>query len=515
MLFGARLRRRDWVLSAALVACASAHVPARADDTFVADDGVRRSFATSYEEGDRPARRERHYLRAAGEMVILLGIGSGLYYASADRWEASDYKTVGERFRNLRASFDTSTFNTNALGHPGAGTTYVAFARTNGLSIPMSFVYAAVSSAVWELALEVPENPSLNDFVITPVSGVAIGEVLLHTGDYFNSAPGKPRWYQSVLGLIFGIPQRIHRAIDGTDRPATSLPADSLGYSSYYAHRFDLVAGPLRVRNNLGDSGTGAQIRLNATIVSMPGFLRPGQFAVTFTDGNFVEAVAHANVGNDTIAWELLCDANLFGRYAQNISEGDRAGVASMFAFNTSARYSNRFLLDRRDSYYFAHVAGPAVKLWALKGDFVAKLEGAAHFDVGAVQSFAFPPHSAQFGESGAATTLKMHGYYFGLGWSATARGAIAYKSLELGGRVFLSRFESIDHGDRFPEVTPHPIHMRDRIAELEAWAGAALPGLPLQLRGFFEHLPRTATMGSTTVSRWDQRYGVSLGGLF
>lgn len=513
MLLHARMRRRDWVLTAAIAASIGASAPARADGTFVGDDGVRREFEASYREGYRPGRREPHYVRASVEMLGLLGIGSFLYYTTDKRFKGADYSGVSDRFQNLEVSFDTSTFNTNAIGHPGAGSMYVLFARTNGHSIPVSFAYAALSSAVWEMAIEIPENPSLNDFVVTPVSGVSIGEFLVHAGDYFNSTPRKPRWTHEVFGLLFGFAHRVHRALDDYQRPSSTMPADSLGFSSYYSHRFDLLAGPVRVVNDAGDGATGIQVRVNTEIVSIPGFLRPGRFAVNFTEGNFVEALAQVHVGRDANAGELFCDANLFGRFAQNISEGDRKGIASMFAFNSAARYADRFLLDRRDSYYLTHVAGPAFKLWAVNGDFVARLDGTAHFDVGAIRSLAFPEHTSRFGDDDVATVMKMHGYYFGLGWSAAARGTLAYKSLELGGRVLYGRYDSIDSGDRFPAEVPRAIHTSDRIGELEGWAGVVSRELPLQVRAFFAHFPRSSTMSSITETRWDRRFGLTVGG--
>lgn len=518
MLLHARMRRRHWVLPAVVAACVGAGGSARADDAtetsddhFVADDGHVRPFTASYREGYRPGRSDLHYFRAAAEMVALLAIGSALYYGSDDRWAGSDYSGVVDRFRHLRASFDTSTFNTNALGHPAAGSMYQLFARTNGHSIPVAFLYSFLSSATWEMLVEVPENPSVNDFVITPGSGLAIGELLVHTGDYFNSAP-RPRWYHEVLGYVFGLSHRMHRALDGYKRTTTSLPTDSLGYSSYYWHRFDVLAGPMHLTNDVGASATGGQLRVQAEIVSIPGFLRPGRFAVNFSDGNFVEMLAQLGLGKDAQAGDLVVDANLFGRYAQGISESTHKGVASMFAFNTSARYADRFLLDRRDSYYFAQLAGPAVKLWAMSGDLVAKFDAAAHFDVGCVRSLAFPEYAARFGDAGASTVLKMKDYYFGIGGSVTARGTVSYKAVELGVRTFVGRYESIDRFDRFPEQVPRPIHTSDRVTELEGWAGIVPRDFPLQVRAFFEHIPRTSTMSSITTTRWDRRFGLTIG---
>jgi hypothetical protein len=54
---------------------------------------------------------------------------------------------------------------------------------------------------------------------------------------------------------------------------------------------------------------------------------------------------------------------------------------------------------------------------------------------------------------------------------------------------------------------------MSDRVTELEGWAGIVPPDFPLQVRAYFEHLPRSSTMGSFSHTRWDRRYGISIGG--
>ena len=207
---------------------------------------------------------------------------------------------------------------------------------------------------------------------------------------------------------------------------------------------------------------------MRAEIISIPGFLRPGRFAVNFSDGNFVEATGRFGIGKDLQGADLLVDANLAGRYAQNISESTGNGVASMIAFNSSAHYADRFLNDRRDSYYFAHIGGPALKLWAVQSGFTARFDAMAHFDGGAVRSLAWPEQESRVGETGAPTVLKYHDYYFAIGGSVAARGTLSYKAFELGARAFTGRYTSVDHGDRFPEETSPLVHMSDRVTELE-----------------------------------------------
>lgn len=477
--------------------------------TFVADDGSLRSFRETYREGSRPGRAEPHYVRAGFEMVALIGVGTALYYTKTRDFSHGDYSNAWDRFSRLQVTFDTNNFEINALGHPAAGAMYTLFARTNGLSIPTSFAFSAVSSVIWEMALELQEKPSLNDFVITPVAGAPIGEVLVHLGDYFNSTPVRARWYHEVLGFVFGPVHRLHRAFDGYERPKMPMPADRLGYSSFYTHRFDALAGPMRVANDLGDSASAAQLRFNAELISIPGFLRPGHFARGFAEGDMVEALVQVNIGDSASAWDLLCDANLFGRYAQDISRA-RSGLASMIAFNSAVRYANRTLLGRPDNYFMAHAGGPAVKLWAVHGDFVARLEGSAHFDLALVRSLAYSDYLSANGENLVPSVTTAHNYYYGFGFSGLARGVLAYKGLELGGRALYGRYDSVDGWDRFPKAV---IDAEDRIGELEAWAGITPRSFPVQVRAFVENIHHSSSMGAFATTRWDRRSGVTIGG--
>lgn len=502
---------------------ARAHVPGptaapvEPTDSFVADDGLR-SFRESYLASYRPARQVPHYVRAAGEMMALLGVGTAMYHLKGDQtnW---DYPDVPTRFRNLELAFDTNPFVDNHIHHPIAGGLYYLFARTNGLSIPAAAAYSITSSALWEFVLEWWEKPSINDLVMTPMGGLPAGEFFVHLGDYFNSAPGGGRWYHQAAGVVLGPTHRIHRALDGRRQEAARpMPADRLGLSSFYAHRFEVVMGATGVANDRGDHGRLFTARLAGEIVSIPGFLRPGHFGVSFSDGEFTEAIVQAGLGEEQQhTWDLFFDANLFGRYAQaiDLSGGRSVGRAWMFAFNTSARYADHALLGRRDNYAMAHVAGPAVKLWGVVGDLVARLEGAAHLDFAGIRSQAYPQWIGVYGDDGTASVLRAARYYYGVGWSARARGVLSYKFIELGTRAFYGRYESIDRWDRFESDVTRDEHAVDSVAEIESWLAIAPRDFPLQVRGFAEHLPRRSAMAPISVTRWDRRFGFAIGGQF
>jgi hypothetical protein len=483
-------------------------------DSFVAIDGKRWSFSEAYDQGNRPLRRETNYRRAFVEGVVFLGIGLGFYELSRESNKVDwDYPNVQARFRDLEVAFDTNKFAINFMRHPIAGGVFYTFSRTNGLSIPMGFVYATVSEMLWEFAFEVREKPSINDMMTTSTMGFPMGEYFVHLGDYVNSA-AHPRWYHDLLGIVLGPSHRLHRAMDGTTiDPARAMPADRLGFSSFWSHRFDILLGGYAVKNDVGDSKGMFNLRLAGELVSIPGFLRPGRFSLSFSDGELVEAIANVGLGSHTDqSWDFLFDANLFGHYSQDIDPA--GGHAFMFAFNSSARYTDRPFLGRRESYALAHLAGPSIKWWGIAGDFMARLEAAAHVDFGGIRSHAYKEWTAANGDGDVASVLRQEGYFYGLGASALARARLSWKSLELGSRLFVGRYGSVDRWDRFQHdaVTQHEV---DTLAEIEAWFAIVPPETPLELRVFVEHLPHRSEMGPFTTTRWDRRYGLAVGSAF
>lgn len=81
--------------------------------------------------------------------------------------------------------FDADDFGTNMVGHPTAGTVYYLIARGNRVSIPEAFAWSFGASLAWEL-VEFKEAVSINDVVMTPVGGLALGEAFSQLSAWFD-----------------------------------------------------------------------------------------------------------------------------------------------------------------------------------------------------------------------------------------------------------------------------------------------------------------------------------------
>lgn len=488
------------------------------DGSFVASDGLR-SFRETYDAGTKPRRREKHYIRAAFSEVVILAIGTAYYWIrpeiNKEDWDFPDYKT---RMSNFKPTFDTNLHVTNNVLHPVSGSFYYGFARLNGMSIPVALAYSTATSAFFEFFLEWLEKASINDLIMTPMGGWAPGEFFLHVGDYFNSAPGGGKWTQKTSGWFMGLPHHLHGPRESFTAGSHEMPADELGYSSYYSHDFAALFGPSRVTSEDAELGQAYDLRLEAKVVSIPGFLKPGRFGLTFSDGDFVEGRFHGAMGHGLgISIDMFFDANVFGHYGQDIGwvDGVRRGRASMFALDTSMKFSERRLGNRYDGYAMANLIGPAFKLWGLFGDFVATLEGATHPDFAVLYSLAFQRWREQFGDDGVKTALKEQGDYYAYGWSGRLQGTLAFHGVELGSRAFFGTYGSIDRWDRFQEKVTRDQHQTDQVTELEAWVGFTIPHVPLHTRIYAQHFGRQSNMEPIRWGQWDRRVGVLFGARF
>jgi hypothetical protein len=72
---------------------------------------------------------------------------------------------------------DDDRWTINYLGHPYAGSYYYNSLRSQNATWLQSFAFATAQSFIWEYIIEATaEQPSIQDLIITPVVGSALGE---------------------------------------------------------------------------------------------------------------------------------------------------------------------------------------------------------------------------------------------------------------------------------------------------------------------------------------------------
>ncbi|MDR2383395.1 MAG: DUF3943 domain-containing protein [Prevotellaceae bacterium] len=119
---------------------------------------------------------------------------------------------------NLNHAFvwDNDAFTTNLFGHPYHGGLYFNAARSNGMNFYESIPYIVAGSLMWEYLME-NEPPSINDFISTPIGGIALGEITFRISDLLidNNTSGLNRFSRELLAGIISPMRGLNRIING------------------------------------------------------------------------------------------------------------------------------------------------------------------------------------------------------------------------------------------------------------------------------------------------------------
>lgn len=120
-----------------------------------------------------------------GEILIggaeLLGMGIlMLMPKEVTKWPEDWLADAG---RNIKRAFTTAPvmdqddWQMNYVGHPLAGALYYNTIRSQNASWFHSFLFSTAQSFIWEYVIEgIAEPPSIQDLIITPISGTIFGE---------------------------------------------------------------------------------------------------------------------------------------------------------------------------------------------------------------------------------------------------------------------------------------------------------------------------------------------------
>ncbi|MGZ6095787.1 MAG: hypothetical protein ACXWUG_27345, partial [Polyangiales bacterium] len=334
----------------------------------------------------------------------------------------------------------------------------------------------------------------------------------LHLGDYFQSAPHSTVG-QDVLSWTLGFPSRLHR--QSANGPKNPMPPDNLGFSSFYTHRFQLMLGTVYASNDFGESTTLTEITATTRIIAIPGFLRPGQFSLNFSDGEFTESMLRFDIRNGlNQTYDIGFTALLAGYYSQDIGL-DRRGYAWTVGLETAYQFAERIKLDRYDAYALLHLIGVGAKFWSVDRDLTMRLELSTQPDFAVLQNQAWPYWRARFGEEGTKPQLKQEGYDFSYGWSARARAVLEVGGFELGARALAGTYGSFDRWYRFQGDITRNVHQSDLLIEAEAWLGFTAPETPLHIQFYGMHTGHTTNMDPITTRTWDNVVGGLVGAQF
>jgi hypothetical protein len=417
-----------------------AAVPRQGDDTF------------RYLEPQPPAR-----LRASAWIGTYLALQMGSYLATS-RPAGPVYAQVygpWDKLAHGATSFDSNTFRTNFVGHPLMGATLYQLARGNRLGTWGSALAAVAGSTTWEL-IEFHEKASINDLIITPVAGVALGEPLLQVAAHLDRSSASSG--RTVLAWLASPWKKLGDVLDDAAL-LRGAPADT------FEARVELSAAATS-----GPGGRRGQARGAAgwELWRDSDYGAPGQQRTTWLDAQVSRLQLSAAVGATEVTDARLSSsvllAALYARAIDATGRGSDLVAGAGLGFDLGGHgWTREGPFD-----VAATVEVPRLSLqgrW-LAGPFrfTARLDAALRF--GGSRSFALDgsPGAAPFDT--LPTVQQQFGYHFGLGGSLHP----ALK-LEVGQAALQLRWR----GEWLSGLRgPDPIDGRHPTARLdEAWAEA------------------------------------------
>lgn len=200
---------------------------------------------------------------AGGEVFGLnMGIWGIDRFIQKAEYAYIDFNTIK---RNFRRGFvwDNDQLGTNMFLHPYHGNLYFNSARSNGFNYWQSGLFALGGSAMWEFFME-NEYPSLNDIVVTPVGGMAIGEITYRASDIVlkDNSTGWERFGREAAAFVIAPTRGLTRIINGDAWRHRATTGRQFGTPNV-AVEFSAGLGYLELEDKVFDEGAGGVFQFN------------------------------------------------------------------------------------------------------------------------------------------------------------------------------------------------------------------------------------------------------------
>jgi len=162
------------------------------------------------------------------------------------------FESIGS---NMAKGFewDPNSFSTNMFGHPYHGNLYYNSARNNGFDYWQSQAFAWGGSLLWEIAGET-WRPAINDWVMTSMGGIAIGEATYRAAVVIqdNAGHGADRIWREIAATLVNPVSGFNRLINGDMwRVGPNPPEHTPGLLGAWMN----VGGRYVGKGNLGEEG--------------------------------------------------------------------------------------------------------------------------------------------------------------------------------------------------------------------------------------------------------------------
>jgi hypothetical protein len=424
-------------------------------------------------------------------------------------------------FRPGTWTFDADDFGTNMAGHVSAGTVYYLIARGNRVSIPEAFAWTFGASLLWEL-VEFKEPVSINDQVMTPVGGLALGEAFQQLSTWFDRGGSDP--ISQAFAFLFSPAKKLH---DWIDRTVPDRDPRARGW-----HEFTLVAGAgVLAQSASGNAYTVLRFAGETRLFRAPGYGEPGKGRFGWGDGNASRiALGVTFSGSSVVDYLFDTETAVAGLYVREIS-GDAASrdAASRNAASGDAASGKSASRDGFDLFvagtvgyeYGVHrwnlatgvpnsialvrLPGLALRVRGFAGSFVfsAGLDAALTF--GGVQPFALQPPPVFLLEGTALpSVLLANGYYFAIGFRGAPTAEVRWREASVGASMQLDLLGALTS----PDIVPQPgamLALDDQRWSATAWARWRFEEIPVEVGVTGQWRSRSGTAGDVHASEQER----------
>ena len=326
---------------------------------------------------------------------------------------------------------DADSISTNFGGHVAAGTFYYMFARANRVSVPEAFLWTLGTSTLWEL-IEFKEPVSINDMIVTPVSGLAIGEAFTQLSGWFDRNGSSK--LSKALAVIFNPMKKFHDWMDKAE------PRRDPAYSGWHEFRAG-ASGQVLWQD--GHTYPGIAVEFATRLFRAPGYGEAGGTGFGFADGNVSAIGLTATIaGGQTVDFLFDTETALVGHYSRDLrTDGEGLSGWDLFVGGTAGYEYGSHAWDLAGgvpSNQISLVRLPGVdgRLRLFAGDLRVDCSLNVAFDFGGVEPIGNPGTEVLAPGQVFPTVYSVQGYYFAFGLHLAPALELRFGSFALGASV-------------------------------------------------------------------------------
>lgn len=432
---------------------------------------------------------EVHAVRLVLEFESVFLLGLVYYLTTADfahqydvgyRWDMFQRKISAESF-----VLDTNHFGTNFIGHPLGGAGYYSSARSNGVGPLGSSAVSIVGSLLWELFGEVREEISMNDMIVTPMAGIAIGETTFQVARFFDRS--EANLINRSLGLLLGPLTTINDALDGTKPHRVGEGFATTGW--YQVMTRAGVSDVIEQHASHLEAGLAASVRVE----NLSEYTRPTPLKTAWFDsGNVAQLRVELGLSSSGLSRvEVATQAVLLGLdYAarRTVRDAEFGFVGLGMGFEYTARSYQRGADAPLNRLSGVQPVGLASGHHVRRGAF--SLDGwlRAGPAFGGIDALVLTPEQQL--DPKLQPVAHLHGYYLGGGASADAQLQLGFGSWRWGAAMSAQGYQ-VSRAPGDPKVT----RMADAYRQTQAYFGYRFPGTASELRAEWVWRDRAGTV--------------------